>query len=220
MKKAKDERASGKVPNGDIDSKTKRTWIPALTGAIVVLMAAFAMGLAVKNIRTWLAETKPKSQAEPQPEKSAQLTDAEWDDAMSDATEEGNIVVQEPNEQVKDESGAKTAKEPDNAPRMELAGGPAQMPQGFGGWQQGMRDLNFTEEEKARLAEGFRLMMQRWQNMTPEQMEAEKTRMMEIGQRWQNMSDEERQATMGRMRERFEEWRQSGSAELPNFSLD
>ena len=90
----------------------------------------------------------------------------------------------------------------------------------FGGWRDVWADLNLTEEEQGRLREGFRLAIERWQNMSPEEREAETARLKAMRERWENMTEEERQEASERMRDRFEEWRQSGEVELPQLSLD
>jgi len=77
-----------------------------------------------------------------------------------------------------------------------------------------------TQEEQARLREGWRLAIERWQNMPDDQRQAEMERMRADWGRWQYMSDEERQAASQRNRERFQQWRESGQIELPELSLD
>ncbi len=81
-------------------------------------------------------------------------------------------------------------------------------------------DLNLTPEERARLAQGFGLAMQKWQNMSEEERQTETARLQAMRARWEGMSPDEQQETMQRMMGRFDEWRQSGSIELPELSLD
>ncbi len=81
-------------------------------------------------------------------------------------------------------------------------------------------DLNLTDAEKARLRQGFGLAMQKWQNMSDEERQAETARLQAMRARWEGMSADEQREAMQRMRGRFEDWRQSDSIELPELSLD
>jgi hypothetical protein len=87
-------------------------------------------------------------------------------------------------------------------------------------WQKTWSNLKLTPKEEERLRRGFGLIMQRWQNMSPEERQAETQRLQSMGQRWQAMNDEERNAASQRMRDRFDEWRESGDDVLPELSLD
>jgi hypothetical protein len=98
-------------------------------------------------------------------------------------------------------------------------GQPERSAQGFS-WRQIWADLNLTPEEQARLGQGFRLAMQKWQSMSEEERQAETARRRAMRARWEGMSADEQREAMGRMRGRFEEWRQSGRVELPELSLD
>jgi len=87
-------------------------------------------------------------------------------------------------------------------------------------WQQIWANLNLTEEEQARLRNGFQKIMGRWMTMTEEERLAERARLQEMGRRFQAMSEEEKNAASQRMKDRFDQWRQSGSEDLPELSLD
>ena len=87
-------------------------------------------------------------------------------------------------------------------------------------WQSIWADFNLTEEEKARLREGFGLAIGRFMAMSPEEQAAERARLQGMRLRWEGMSEEEREETSQRLRDRAEDWRQSGSVELPELSLD
>ena len=63
--------------------------------------------------------------------------------------------------------------------------------------------LQSDSEEMARLREGFRLAMERWQNMSEDEKQAEMASWQGMRGRWEAMSDEERQAAMERGRQRF-----------------
>lgn len=125
-------------------------------------------------------------------------------------------LTAQPEDEYGPQETAESVEKPTPAPGVEQD----QAAQRFGGWREVWADLNLTEEEQARLREGFRLAMARWQHMSPEEREAETARLRAMGERWQNMSEQERTEASERMRERFEQWRESGDVELPELRLD
>jgi hypothetical protein len=194
-----------------------------LIAVVVLLFAALAVGIGIKMFQPDRVEVEP--QVEKQQSKPAETRPQEEGNRseMTEEDEEFLLWLDEEIERLEDEEAAKAMvaeEEPEDMPVAEPVKDGAQETKSFGGWRDVWANLNLTEEEQARLREGFKLAMQRWQNMSPEEREAETARLREMGERWENMSEEERQEASERMRDRFEEWRQSGDVELPQLSLD
>ena len=195
-----------------------------ILGVVVVLLfTALAVGIGIKLYQPHRAEFE--SQAEQQQTKPAETRPQEEGNRseMTQEDEEFLLWLDEEIETLEEEEKQEAMvaeEEPDDMPEAEPVEDEAQETRSFGGWREVWADLNLTEEEQARLREGFRLAIQRWQNMSPEEREAETARLRAMGERWENMSEEERQEASERMRDRFEEWRRSGRAELPELSLD
>lgn len=215
----------------------KKKQIGMLIGVFVVLLGALAAGVGIRRFLSQRSEAKaPKPQVQRRESEPAAVVAPE-DEKLTDITDEDEEFLRWVNEKMAEEEEAGpeveeaeaeveeyvSQKEPavavveEEGAILEQQG---RMAQGFGGWRSIWADLNLTEEEQERLREGFRLVMEKWQNMSGEEREAEMERMREQGDRWQNMSDEEREDAMERMRDKFEEWRQSGEVELPEFTLD
>lgn len=190
-------------------------WVIA---AVVVLFGAYGLGLGIRAVRSRRAEAEPKVE----PKKEAQQPDLEPVPIITEKEELEPVVVEE--EYVMEEETVvepeSEAEEEEDMPEVERVEIAPQGGAGFGGWREVWADLNLTEEEQARLREGFMLAMERWQNMSPQEREAETERLRAMRERWENMSDEERREASERMRGRFEEWRESDRAELPELSLD
>ncbi len=194
-----------------------------LVAVVVLLFAALAVGIGIKLYQPPRAEVEP--QAEKQQTKPAQTRPQEEGNRseMTPEDEEFLMWLDEEIETLEEEKKTEAMaaeEEPEDMPVAEPVKDEAQETKSFGGWRDVWANLNLTEEEQARLREGFKLAMQRWQNMSPEEREAETARLRAIGERWENMSDEERREASERMRDRFEEWRESGDVELPELSLD
>lgn len=188
-------------------------------GAVVVLVAALGLGLGIKKIRLWRSEAASKPEVKPAAKQIESETAAPA--AVVEAVEEEPVVVvEEAAEEVEAEAEEIAEEEPNEVGESESVASEAPMGGGFGGWRGIWADLNLTEEEMGRLRQGFALAMQKWQNMSEEEREAEMGRLRGMRARWENMSEEEREGTMQRMRGRFEEWRESGQVELPEISLD
>jgi hypothetical protein len=190
-------------------------WVIA---AVVVLFGAYGLGLGIRAVRSRWAEFEPKVE----PKRQAKQPDLEPAPIIIEKEELEPTVVEEEYVMVEEtvvEPEAE-AEEEEDMPEVESAENESQESPGFGGWREVWADLNLTEEEQARLREGFMLAMERWQNMSPQEREAETERLRAMRERWENMTDEERQEASERMRGRFEEWRESDRAELPELSLD
>ena len=206
--------------------KTNGKSRPGIPVAVVVLLfAVLAVGIGIKLSQPHRAEVEP--QVEQQQTKPAETRPQEEEEIkQSEMTAEDEEFLQwldEEIEKLEEEEETETIlaeEEADDMPEAEPVKEEAQETKSFGGWRDVWADLNLTEEEQARLREGFKLAIQRWQNMSPEEREAETARLRALGERWENMSEEERQEASERMRDRFEEWRQSGDVELPELSLD
>ena len=188
-------------------------------GAIVVLVAALGLGLGIRKIRTWRAESRAKEDsklAAKQGESKAKMEEA----ALVEAVEEEHVASAGLAEQVQADAAKTigedvngTAKTESVQERPPMGGGPMN-------WRQMWADLNLTPEEMARLREGWRLAMEKWQNMSEDERQSEIGRLNGMRIRWDNMSEEERSQAMERGRQRFEEWRRSGQVELPELTLD
>jgi hypothetical protein len=205
----------------------KRSQIGILIGAVALLGAAFAVGVGIRMLR--LRGAQPPSQPDSPPPKPVTVRATE-DQEPPDLTAQDDEFLQWLEEQMTRAEEANDASDQQDLPQQTEAGvaqevgeffaDQGSMPQGPGDWRSIWADLNLTEEERARLREGFRRAMARWQNMSEEERQAEMDRMRAGWERWQNMSDEEKRQASQRMRDRFEQWRQSDSADLPEISLD
>ncbi len=188
-------------------------------GAIVVLVAALGLGLGIRKIRTWQAESRAKEDNKPAAKQGESKT-KQGAAPLVEAVEEEHVASAGLAEQMQAEAAEAAGEEVNEAAKTDsmqerpaMAGGPMN-------WRQMWADLNLTEEETARLREGMRLAMERWQNMSEDERQAEIGRLRGMRARWDNMSEEERNQAMERGRQRFEEWRRSGQVELPEITLD
>ncbi len=184
-----------KQASGRDGSSTRRTR-PILTAVICAAMlgTAVAVGLGIRWIRARPAVEEPVAQAvqSPEPVKVADAT-----------TRPAPALLEEP-QAVAEETVPEVPQPQQVQP---------QMARRWGGFQ-GLEALNLTEEEQARLREGFGAMFQRFQSMTEEERQAQMARFNTMRERFENMSDEERQQAMGRVQQQIEQWRQNdGSAE-------
>ena len=179
-----------------------------VAGIVAALLVSLWLGLGIRKVRSWRTETEPKVESKQQTEsivaEPVEELIAELEELQIAAVEEQYPVVEE------------TVEENSEEEPVEYE---AQKARGFGGWRDVWGDLNLTEEEQARLREGFRLAIERWQNMSPEEREAGAARRREMRERWENISERERREASERMRDQFEEWRRSGRVELPELSL-
>jgi len=188
-------------------------------GAIVILVAALGLGLGIRKIRTWRAE----SQAKEDSKLAAKQGESKTKQAAAplvEAVEEEHVASAGLAEQTQADAAQTAGEDVNEAAKTEPV---QQKPLMVGGqidWRQMWADLNLTPEEMARLREGWRLAMERWQNMSEDERQAEIGRLRGMRIRWDNMSDEERQGAIERGRQRFEEWRRSGQVELPELTLD
>lgn len=196
-----------------------------ILGAVVVLLfAALAVGIVIKLSQPHRLEVEePVKKQETKP---VETRPQEEEIKQSEMTQEDEEFLQWLDEEIKtleEEEAAEAMaveEKPEDMPVAEPVEEEVQETRSFGGWREVWANLNLTEEEQARMREGFRIAIERWQNMSPEEREDETARLRAMGERWENMSEEERQETSERMRDRFEEWRQSDRVELPELSLD
>jgi len=188
-------------------------------GAIVILVAALGLGLGIRKIRTWRAESRAKEDSKLAAKQDESKTKLEAV-PLVEAVEEQHVASAGLAEQVQADAAETAGEDVNEAVKSEPV---QERPLVVGGqinWQQLWADLNLTPEEMARLREGWRLGVERWQNMSEEERQAEIGRLNGMRIRWDNMSEEERNQAMQRGRERFEEWRRSGQVELPEITLD
>jgi hypothetical protein len=188
-------------------------------GAVVILVAALGLGLGIRKIRTWRAESRAKEDSKLAAKQDESKTKLEAV-PMVEAVEEEHVASAGLAEQVQADAAETAGEDANEAAKTEavqerpaMAGGPMN-------WRQMWADLNLTPEEMARLREGWRLAMEKWQNMSEDERQAEIGRLRGMRARWDNMSEEERNQAMERGRQRFEEWRRSGQVELPEITLD
>jgi len=201
------------------DTITTAVWIA------LVLAGATGLGYGIRHVRWSLAmrknmtESKPQTQVadsepyvetvqEPEPDIEIETADAETVGGEEPVWEEPE---DESLPDVADESQSQQSQKPRNS-------GPANY--GLGNWRSVWADLNLTEEEQARLREGWRIAVERWQNMSEQERQVQTERMRASWETWQNMSDVEKERASLDLRARIEEWRQSGSTELPDLILE
>ena len=201
----------------------KKHQLGTLIAVVVALLAALALGMGIRKLRSQWAESKRK---EPEPAAVRATEDAkptnmtEQNDEFLSSLDEEIASAEEAEDAIEED----TSQEEPDAAVVEEEGAPAeqqwQMAQSAGDWRTVWADLNLTEEEQARLREGLRLAWERWQNMSEQERQAETERLRAMGETWENMSEEEKRDASQRMRDRFEEWRKSDRVELPELSLD
>jgi hypothetical protein len=188
-------------------------------GAVVILVAALGLGLGIRKIREWRAGGDPQQPvklAAKQDESKTKLEAA----PLAEAVEEEHFASAGLAEQVQAEAAETAGEDVNEAAKTESMQARSSMAGGPINWRQMWADLNLTPEEMARLREGWRLAMEKWQNMSEDERQAEIGRLRGMRARWDNMSEEERNQAMERGRQRFEEWRRSGQVELPEITLD
>ncbi|HEX41750.1 MAG TPA: hypothetical protein ENN81_06775 [Phycisphaerales bacterium] len=209
----------------------KKNSTPLLIAVAIILVGAVGVGFGVRHVRHLrqsLKEmprmTKGTSEIEPEPAAVVDETPPPVVESVEPEPEPEPVVeiVEVPVEEPVMEADESTVKVVEETP---LEPQPQPQPQWQFGQnaalvQQFLADLNLNEEEQVRLREGIAMRMQRFQTMSEQERQEEVARMRQMGERWQAMSEPERQAVLQRMRERFEDWRRSGSAELPELSLD
>jgi len=198
--------------------KKKTNLVVWLAGSIVAIVVAYGLGLGIREFREWQAEAEQQQPVKPAARQNEPNT--QQMPPLVEVVQEPTVESAEPVEQMQAEPEKNAPKDSNEAPKSEPVQERPSMAGGMGNWWQMWADLNLTEAEIARLREGFRLAMERRQNMSEEERQAETSRLRAMRERWENMSDEERQAAMERGRQRFEEWRRSDRVELPEMSLD
>ncbi len=188
-------------------------------GAIVILVAALGLGIGIRKMREWRAEGRAQQAAKlaaKQDESKAKMDAA----PLVEAVQEEHVASAGLAEQTQADAAQTAAKDVNEAAKTDSVQERPSMAGGQMNWRQMWADLNLTPEEMARLREGWRLAMDRWQNMSEDERQAEMGRLNGMRIRWDNMSEEERSQAMERGRQRFEDWRRSGQVELPELTLD
>jgi len=208
----------------------QKTPMSSLVNIITVILIVGAVAWGVVKISSQLGQTKSDTEQQVDDGESepvdaapeAKATDApvvEKEHAAAENVEEAAAEVEEETEA--DASPQDQTDEPDQTQEQDKpTAETVEKPQQPFNMRQMWADLNLTDTEKARLAQGFGLAMQKWQNMSVEERQVETARLQAMRARWEGMSPDEQQETMQRMRGRFDQWRQSGSIELPELSLD
>jgi hypothetical protein len=147
----------------------------------LVLASATALGYGIRHVRWLLAISKsvPESKLQVQAvERDREIeTPLEPERELEVAVVENNpISSKEPvRDDPKDESQpeAKAEPEPELGPWPMGRESCVPIQQGLGDWRNSWTDLDLTQEEQARLREGWRLAAERWQNMSQEQRQAQ-----------------------------------------------
>lgn len=212
-------------------AKMKKTSpVAFMIGAALVLLASLALGMAVRKLRLHRTHSKTRVQMQTHTVEPEVTVVAEEQPDVNEQDEqfltwleqemESTALQEETVAETADEHALQESAEPIESSTPATGVEEGQPAQRFRGWREVWANLNLTEEEQARLREGWRLAVARWQNMPPAEREAETARLKAMGERWQNMSEQERAEASERMRERFEQWRESGDVELPRLSLD
>ena len=201
-----------------------------VAGAVMVLLLALALGMGIRKLRLERVHKRPAARTQTHTVEPKAVIAPEAPPDLSEQDEQFLTWLEQEMENTATQEEAVAETEHDYAPQKTAESierpTPAagfqqdQAAQSLGGWREVWADLNLTQEEQARLREGWRLAVARWQNMSEEERQAQGERMRTSWERWQNMSDEEKQEASRELRRRFEDWRQSGSIELPDMILD
>ncbi len=153
---------------------------------VVLLCAVLAVGIGIKLSKP--NRTEVESQLKQQQTKPAQTRPQEQEDKPSEMTaedEEFLLWLDDEIEKLEEEEAAAETmlaeEEPEDIPEAEPVKEEVQETRSFGGWREVWANLNLTEEEQARMREGFRLAIERWQNMSPQEREAETARLRDMG---------------------------------------
>jgi len=198
----------------------------------LVLVCATGLGYGIRQIRWSLAmrenlseserraqvlDSEPKAETVPDPESEVEVVD------INTTTIEEPILEELEDQSQPQPSEEPILEEPEDQSQLQPSqearnSGPTT--QGLGDWRRVWADLNLTQEEQARLREGWRLAVARWQNMSEEERQWQAERRRASWEKWQNMSDVEREQASLELRQRIEDWRQSGTTELPDMILD
>ena len=188
-----------KKQSGNPGNKQKPLSPNMIIGSVLVLLVAVGIGMAIKVIRYRSAEQIPVVQAPQEPAEEIPVV-------RPPRVREIPIVEQQPVEEV--------AVEPEPAPEPEPAyEEPVQNQQQYGwnnrqaNWlnnpqvQDAMQWMNWfgslTQQEQAQVIQGVRdtffSLMQRWQSIPPEQVQAERAELEQFFQDWRNLPAEDRQ---------------------------
>jgi hypothetical protein len=206
--------------------------LATFVGGIAVLLAALAVGMAVRTFRAqdqtpvWkLGPVRPLDRT------SADGSAVAVKDTTPGAGTRTDEIAQQVGDANEPDAGVDQAHEPNDAnepqPPVKVAQGTdatappqKQTAQSVPGWRQVWADLKLTDAEQARLRQGVTLLIQRWQRMSPADQQAQMQRFSAMRQQWESMPDDQKQQTSQRLRDRFENWRRSDQVELPELSLD
>jgi len=183
--------------------RTQKASLAVAAGvALAILCAAFAAGYAIRQVR--LARTRPEAVAQvveepvPQDKPHPGPGSPEPPPAVYAPVQEDQ--VSEP------ATGLEEVPLPEPEPPAPVE---PRMGQRFAPW-----GLNLTQEEQARLREGFMDLVQRFQAMPEEERQAQMARFNGLRERFEAMSPQARQETMLQMWQVFQQWRQTdGSVE-------
>ena len=181
----------------------------------LALVSAAGLGYGIRQIRWSLAMRKDLSESRPQ----AQVLDTE-PEAETVPEPEPEVEVVEIDTTTIEEPVLEEPEDESQSQPLQKARNSSPTTQGLGDWRSVWADLNLTQEEQARLREGWGLAVARRQNMSEEERQWQGERMRASSERWQNMSDLEREQASRELRQRLDDWRQSGSTELPDMILD
>jgi hypothetical protein len=217
MAKRKQAGNSGKTAKNSTGKTQEQIPVKTLAGSALLLLAVLGISLVIKEIRFRSAVREPVVQA-PEITEPVEITET----AEEPRQREPEILIVEeevPIEQV--------YVEPEPVPEQPVQ---QQQTEAYGwnnwqGWQwdsQQMEDAiqwmswasNLTREERMQLMQSSMTsmisLMQRWQNMSPEEVQEERAQWEEVIQQWRNLPSEDRQQGIQMIQQQLEEWLQTG----------
>lgn len=179
--------------------------------AILILAAAFGIGMLVRKFKTDSSEIETVAQIDE--ERSIDTPDESPELVYTIPP-----VIEETPEPVRE-----VAVEPEPVPQPEpVSEGPVQNMQRNTLTEQQRQDATqfmswlgtLTQEERTQLFRGsimaFMQMMQRWQYMPPEQVMEERTFLRDLIQGWRDLPPEDRQQGIENIQNQLQQWLQSG----------
>ncbi len=189
------------------DNVQNSSLVKTLIISILILAAAFGIGMLVRGFRTDTTETEPAAQI-----------DEEQNIDIPDELPEVVYTIPPVIEKIP-EPVTEVAVEPEPEPVYEE---PVRNEQTYTLTEQQRQDAEqwtswlrtLSQEEQMQLFRGsiiaFMQVMQRWQYMPPEQVMEERTFLRELIQGWRDLPPEERQQGIENIQNQLQQWLQSG----------
>jgi hypothetical protein len=220
MANLKQTRKSDKAAAGSSNKTQQQIPVKTLAGSVLALLVIFGISLVIREIRFHSTMQEPVEQA--------------GEHAESKEVSETPEVSQEPQVQIVEEQAPVEEVYVEPVPELpiQVQVEPEEQydQQAYGwnnwqGWQsdsQRMEDAiqwmswasTLTAEERMQLMQSSMTsmisLMQRWQSMSPEQVQEERAQWEEVIQQWRNLPSEDRQQGIQLIQQQLEEWLQSG----------